>query len=122
MHLELYSSDRVTIEEVSEWIAYRFNDYFAVPTPVAQKVIDEMRRLSAEGRQKRTPYNWDGPDYMSHGPKIDQWISNNFIWKVFIVTPSHVQKARDERPDDDQLIDFLQTHLGKLVWGENDGI
>jgi hypothetical protein len=111
-HLHLYATKELSGMEVESWANYRANDLFETPGETAQTVEREMRRLERSG----------GDDHYEDGPGINEWKSHLFVWKPQICAASTIALVNGFDPKATPLMEWLQRHVGFLIWGDNDGI
>lgn len=136
-HLQLYASKNIDLPSAKAWCHDRLMSHEASmddeAPPAILRVDDEMRRIDRHSKADHLEH-WSSDHGVSCFKMFDHeayLCDDNMVATAIAAGAAYNGFAKRLWPDravskidwsNDDVIDFLRSHLGYVVWGYNDGI
>lgn len=138
-HLQLYASKSISVSQARTWCRARLIDQLE-PPPFPFRILDEIQAVSDEISNIDRSLRADRLEHWSNGhgvscfrmfdhdahlcdeSLIEAAIASGMAYNEFLQRNwANTAAAKIDWSNDD-LIAFLRSHIGYVVWGYNDGI
>lgn len=113
-HLQLYASNGITMEQARKWCRYRATDILYPPRKEDEADIEVVEGFMCSAFRNGFK--------IEHGSKDAVSDLSFLVWDAHVIDEALIKRVSESSGNNQHVIDWMRSHYGWVMWGDNDGV